>query len=184
MVNFVDHTKYSLFIRIWTGKACQSLILANGKNHYSATLIDLVWWGKTNCHTPETLEWTTQIRTDCHYEQENCSDDVDSSENAYMAAHFWMPWGKCQTVCWWCQADPRIRWRWWRWGTTPGRQRLTCGEGRQWSRTSRSGGTTTRGAAAADAPAGETRKEEEKTSKKRPSLSLQWESEEPSSSTV
>ena len=44
----------------------------------------------------------------------------------------------------------------------------------------RSGGTTTRGAAAAaaDAPAGETREEEENTSKKRPSLSLQWESKE------
>ena len=48
----------------------------------------------------------------------------------------------------------------------------------------RSGGTTTRGAAAADAPAGVTREEEEKTSKKRPSLSLQWESKEPPSRTV
>jgi len=48
----------------------------------------------------------------------------------------------------------------------------------------RSGGTTTRGAAAADAPTGVTREEEEKTSKKRPSLSLQWESKEPPSRTL
>ena len=182
MVNFVDHIKCSLFIRKCTGKACQGLILANCKNHGSVTFTHLVWWGKSNCHTPETSEWTILIRTGCHYEQQNCSDDVDSSGNAYMAAHLRMPWGQCQPVCWWCQADPRIRWRWWRWWTTPGRQRLIRGEGRQWSQTSRqsSGRTTTRRAAAA----GATREEEEKASKKRPSLNLQCKSKEPSSWTV
>ena len=43
----------------------------------AAIFIHLVWWGKSNCHTPETSEWTILIRTDCHYERENSSDDVD-----------------------------------------------------------------------------------------------------------
>ena len=76
-----------------TGKACQ----ANCKNHGSVTFTHLVWWGKSNCHTPETSEWTILIRTGCHYVQQNCSDDVDSYGNAYMAAHLRMPWGAMPT---------------------------------------------------------------------------------------
>ena len=53
----------------------------------AATFIHLVWWGRTNFHTPETSEWTILVRTDCHYEQENCSDDVDLSWQHIFGCH-------------------------------------------------------------------------------------------------